>query len=414
MKTLVVSFVSGLLLLAGVTHARQNVQAEVPGDNFSLEGALELFKKSASPEEFERLLNSEGSKVNNLDLNGDGLIDYVKVIAKQEGNVNIFILQAVVSKNERQDIAVIELEKLADGKAVLQIVGDADIYGIETIIEPTTEVRVNAGTTTTHTVVNVWAWPSVQYIYGPSYSVWVSPWAWTYYPRWWSPWRPVAYVTYHPYWYSYRPYYRICHTPRIVYAHQRMYRPVRTTSVVVYNRHQHEISRYRSAPQHSRNNRTGYVASTRSYRDDVTVNRPSRERGTVTNSPNTPSHNRRLSSSNPSSERSITRERSAATPRDFSSETHKRTNERSTEVRSRESGRTEQRNEPTARPQRQSSSNESRERAPSRSYERSGSQRQPAVQQRSGTTGQKSVSPRGNSSNSVPKSGGSSRSRGRD
>ena len=34
-------------------------QTGLPGDNFSLEGALELFKKSVSPEEFEKaLLNS--------------------------------------------------------------------------------------------------------------------------------------------------------------------------------------------------------------------------------------------------------------------------------------------------------------------------------------------------------------------
>ena len=43
----------------------------LPGDHFSLEGALSLLKKSASLEDFEKKLNQEGGSVNNLDLNKD-------------------------------------------------------------------------------------------------------------------------------------------------------------------------------------------------------------------------------------------------------------------------------------------------------------------------------------------------------
>ena len=220
-------------------------QSEVPGDNFSLEGALELFKKSASPQEFEKLLNNADTKVNNLDLNGDGYIDYIRVIDMNEGNVHTFILQAVISQVQSQDIAVITLEKLANGKAVLQIIGDEDIYGIETIIEPTREVYTNAGSTSSRFVVNVWGWPSVRYIYGPYYSGWVSPWGWHHRPHWWHTWRPVAYYDYYPYWRSYRNYYSVCYTHRVVYAH-RIYRPHRTTSVIVHKRHNDRITHYRS------------------------------------------------------------------------------------------------------------------------------------------------------------------------
>lgn len=251
MKTGRTIIIMVLILMLGWTavHAQQD-RIEVPGDHFSLEGALELFKKSSSPEEFERLLNSSDSEVNNLDLNGDGDIDYIKVIDRNEGNVHAFILQAVVSATERQDVAVIELEKLANGKAVLQITGDADIYGIETIIEPTDEVRINAGTSTRRTVVNVWSWPSVQYIYSPYYYGWSSPWDWGYYPYWWSSWRPVTYYHYYSRWERYRPYYSVCHTHRVVYA-QRIYRPYRSTSVVVYDRHRSQITDYRSSRQYS-------------------------------------------------------------------------------------------------------------------------------------------------------------------
>lgn len=234
-----------MLMIAWISGRAQDMAAEVPGDNFSLEGALELFKKSKSPEDFEKLLNSPDSKVNNLDLNGDGYIDYIRVLDRNEGNVHAFVLQAVISESEFQDVAVIELEKKANGKAVLQIVGDEDVYGVETIIEPTDEVRTYAGTTTTHTVVNVWAWPSVQYVYSPYYAVWMSPWSWHLRPVWWHTWRPVAYVYYYPYWRPYRRYYSICDTYRVGYAH-RIYRPYRSTSVIVYNRHRHELDHYRS------------------------------------------------------------------------------------------------------------------------------------------------------------------------
>lgn len=235
------------LVVSGWTASYgQEQEPEVPGDQFSLEGALELFKQSESPEEFEKLLNSPDAKVNNLDLNGDGYIDYIRVHDRYEGNVHAFILQAVISEREMQDIAVIELEKLANGKAVLQIVGDEDIYGIETIIEPTREVRTYAGTTSSRTVVNVWAWPSVQYVYSPYYAGWVSPWGWHRRPVWWHTWRPVAYVHYHPIWRPYRHYYVPCQTRRVVYAHE-LYRPYRTTSVFVHDRHHRELAQYRTS-----------------------------------------------------------------------------------------------------------------------------------------------------------------------
>jgi hypothetical protein len=247
MKTLGLRMLALFLLMVGAMAVRgQGSDAEVPGDNFSLEGALELFKKSKSPDEFEKMLNSQDSKVNNLDLNGDGYIDYVRVIDRNDGNVHTFTMQAVISDTEVQDVAVIALEKLANGKAVLQIIGDEDVYGMETIIEPTKEVRVNAGTTTTTAVVNVWEWPSVQYVYSPSYVVWVSPWSWTVRPVWWYHWHPVVYYRYDSWWSPYRPYYTRCYSPRIVYA-SHIYRPHRVTSVIVHRRHETQIARYRSS-----------------------------------------------------------------------------------------------------------------------------------------------------------------------
>lgn len=273
-----------ILMIGWVTIHAQH-QMEVPGDNFSLEGALELFKKSSSPQKFEQMLNDANSKVNNLDLNGDGYIDYIRVIDMNEGNIHTFILQAVISQNQNQDIAVITLEKLANGKAVLQIIGDEDIYGVETIIEPTREVYTNAGASSARYTVNVWAWPSVRYIYGPHYSVWISPWGWHYRPHWWRSWRPVAYYDYYPYWRPYILHYSVCHTHRVVYAHH-YYRPHRTTSVIVHNRHYDRITHYRSTRI---DNRGRYTAS-RDLSNDRRINTSARydENGRIRSSKDRP------------------------------------------------------------------------------------------------------------------------------
>jgi hypothetical protein len=47
-------------------------------DNFDIQRAGELLRKSNSPAEFERYLNEEDG-INNLDLNGDGYVDYISV-----------------------------------------------------------------------------------------------------------------------------------------------------------------------------------------------------------------------------------------------------------------------------------------------------------------------------------------------
>ena len=214
----------------------------LPGDHFSLEGALELFKKAQSPEDFEKLLNQEDSEVNNLDLNEDGQTDYIRVIDTKENDVHALILQVPVNEQESQDIAVIEIEKQGAEEAILQIIGDENVYGEQVIAEPF-EVKAeqggdggpNAEIALYRVVVNVWLWPSVRYIYRPGYRVWVSPWRWGHYPRWYKPWKPRSFR-----WYSgrrvvWRGHAHVVHTHRVVRAH-RVYTPRRTSSRIVHTR----------------------------------------------------------------------------------------------------------------------------------------------------------------------------------
>lgn len=229
----------------------------LPGDHFSLQGALQMFQKASSIEEFEKMINTENNHVNNLDLNGDGEIDYVKVIDKSEGDAHAFILQVPVSENENQDIAVIELEKTGNESAMIQIIGDEDIYGEEIIVEPDGgEEEVNTKKTSgpfyelnyeyqaVRVVVNVWVWPSVRFVYGPAYRPWVSPWRWRHYPAWWKPWHPFEWRVWHPYHIAYRRSFVIVPTHRVVRAHA-IYKPYHTSSVIVRTRHSTAIGNYR-------------------------------------------------------------------------------------------------------------------------------------------------------------------------
>ncbi len=215
----------------------------LPGDHFSLEGAMDLFKKAESLEDFEKLLNTEDNNVNNLDLNEDGKIDYIRVVDQMDGDVHAIVLQVPVSEKESQDIAVIELEKTGSENAVLQIVGDEDLYGEQVISEPfdeeTVEQNGNHGpaamSPTVAVVVNVWGWPCVRFVYRPAYVAYVSPWRWGLYPAYWRPWRPHPWARFHLRAAPYRVHYHVVTTHRVVRAH-RIYAPRRTHSTVVHTR----------------------------------------------------------------------------------------------------------------------------------------------------------------------------------
>lgn len=268
---------TGLALNMGVAKAQDSDSTGLPGDHFSLQGALEMFKKASSIEEFEKLINTESNNVNNLDLNGDGNIDYVSVIDKSDKDAHAFVLQVAVSETEKQDIAVIELEKDGDESAVLQIVGDEEIYGEQMIVEPSDGTNGEDDSPAkngpsindlSNIVVNVWFWPSVRFVYRPAYVPWVSPWHWRLHPAWWHPWHPVAWRVFHPRVIVYHPFCRVVHIHRMIVAH-RVYAPYRSTSVFVHIRHVRAVAHYRNTRTIRSVRVAGprWVRTTRTFRD---------------------------------------------------------------------------------------------------------------------------------------------------
>lgn len=244
MKTIIISFVAGLLMISSFTAQSQESTDSTgfAGDNFSLEGAMDLFKNASSIEDFEKQLNNKNNHVNNLDLNNDGDIDYIRVEDHMEDELHAIVLQIQLDKDDIQDIAVIEIEKTGKEEAVAQIIGDEEIFGSQLIVEPF-EVEISesdesgpyAQSTMVRIIVNVWIWPSVRYIYAPVYHPWISPWHWNLYPTWWTPWRPFHWHAFHVHKRRHRTHFHITTHHRVKRAHK-IYTPRRRKSITVTKR----------------------------------------------------------------------------------------------------------------------------------------------------------------------------------
>lgn len=253
MKNIIKGFILVFSLILANNLSAKDVNAAdstgLAGDNFSLQGAMELFKKAKSPEAFETALNSEKNNVNNLDLNEDGKTDYVKVKDIGANQSRVLVMQVDVNGNETQDIAVITIEKTGDATATIQIKGAEALYGKDLLIEPVEEKSKggkggpDAALETYFVWVNVWYWPCVQYVYMPSYTFWYSPWYWDYYPTWWSPWYVRPWRAHYHACYHYQPYYHQVYEYRNYDAYA-LYGPRMSTSPSVQNRY--ERSNYKS------------------------------------------------------------------------------------------------------------------------------------------------------------------------
>lgn len=269
MKKIRILLAATLVTVSTAASAQKDTDSTgLPGDHFSLRGALELFKKSKTPEDFEKALNTEANAVNNLDLNGDNKIDYVKVIDRKKGKSHALIMQVPVNAKEVQDVVSIMIERTADSTARLQIIGNEVLYGEEKIMEPYDEVaeKTSARPAEFHApanivMVNVWYWPMVQYIYYPDYVVYVSPYRWDYYPVWWDPWAPWHWAHYyrrnHAYYYPlYYQYTTVCYVENAQYV----YYQHRSNSNTVSQRYEAQRARYQAQRQATQPGRAGTVS----------------------------------------------------------------------------------------------------------------------------------------------------------
>lgn len=182
----------------------------LPGDGLDLYAVLTLFQKSKTIEVFEKDLNLKETGINNLDLDLDKKVDFIKVVTKMEKDSSFtFTLQVDVTEKETQDVASILLDKDKKGKINLQIVGAEALYGKDYVVEPkgnspvtpnpayagTDPVTVTVPATTQ--VVVVESAPIVQYVYSPAYVPYYPPYYYGYYPPYHLAFTAIAIGIYH-------------------------------------------------------------------------------------------------------------------------------------------------------------------------------------------------------------------------
>ena len=247
MKKTFLPFVILIASLLSLPAFSQNndepVALGLPGDNLNLYAVLEVFQKSPTLEGFEKSLNDKEIKINNLDLNNDKFVDYIKVVNIKDGNAHSVILRVAINEKENQDLAVIEIAKDAAGNVSVQIIGDEELYGKNYVIEPCNNKVIGGipnpaylGTKSDFFYAN--NWPVVVYLFTPGFMIYNSPWYWGYYPSYWSPWMTIGY---YDYWSFYYPYYTNSFYRRVAYirhpVHYLSYTRIRNTSAfMIQNR----------------------------------------------------------------------------------------------------------------------------------------------------------------------------------
>lgn len=188
-----------LLFAPGFTYADETVTVTATNsdisENLDLRMVATLFGQAKDLEEFERILNTPDSAYSNLDLNGDGDVDYLRVVETANDNRHLVVIQAVLAKDIYQDVASIFVEKDPESEAVtVQVIGDEYIYGSDYIIEPVYIYRP---------IIYDWFW-------GPSWVCWHSPFYWDYWPTWWYPYHCIAHHLYWDHMYWHHHYHPIC------------------------------------------------------------------------------------------------------------------------------------------------------------------------------------------------------------
>lgn len=146
-------------------------------DNLDLQAVASIFGESSDLADFEFRLNDPYLRINNLDLNGDGYVDYLRVVEVIEDRTHLIVIQAVLGKDLFQDIATIEVERDKRKKVVyMQVVGNSYLYGANYIYEP---VYVNTP-------------PMFSLFWGVSYRPYHSSWYWNYYPDYYYGYAPYS------------------------------------------------------------------------------------------------------------------------------------------------------------------------------------------------------------------------------
>ena len=182
------------------THTTTTTTRVYAADNdislyLDLQAVGAAFAQSNTVQEFESLLNNASYMLSNLDLNGDGYVDYLRVLETLEGRTHVFLIQAVLGHNIYQDVATLVAELPSIQTACVQIIGSPYLYGPNYIIQPVYYTRPLIYT----------------HLMRVGYTVWRSPWHWDYFPTYYRHPAPILLSHYHAYIDTFMTNHRYCH-----------------------------------------------------------------------------------------------------------------------------------------------------------------------------------------------------------
>ncbi len=159
-----------------------------------LNAVAAAFAESRTVAEFEQLLNSSRYMINNLDLNRDGWIDYLRVIETHRGVYHTFLIQACLAPSVYQDVATLIAEHRPSALYV-EVVGDRWLYGPNYIVRPVFVKR-----------------PPLWDVFGrPAYVAWNSPYYYDYWPSYYQRPKPIYLNHYQAYVNTYMSNHHYCH-----------------------------------------------------------------------------------------------------------------------------------------------------------------------------------------------------------
>lgn len=165
-----------------------------PCFSLDLMAVAAAYAESRSVREFEQILNSSRYMINNLDLNNDGWIDYLRVIETRNGYYHAMLIQSCLAPGIFQDVATLVAERRADALFV-EVIGDRFLYGYNYVVRPVFIKR-----------------PPMWDVYGnANYAVWSSPYYYGNFPSYYAHPKPVYLNHYQAYVNTYMSNHHYCH-----------------------------------------------------------------------------------------------------------------------------------------------------------------------------------------------------------
>ncbi|HTY12518.1 MAG TPA: hypothetical protein VMF88_15755 [Bacteroidota bacterium] len=177
--SIVLTFMCLIVRQPGVAQNETVTTTSTPAAaGLDLQAVTEIVKESKNAAEIEQKLNAPGG-VNNLDVNGDGTVDYIRVTEYGKGNMRGFSLTVMDSTGAEHEIATVEIERGYQSANVI-VSGAPEYYGPGAYY---TGVWAPADV-----VLWVYLWHPHRWYY--------SPYHYGYYPAYYRPYRPVPYTAY--------------------------------------------------------------------------------------------------------------------------------------------------------------------------------------------------------------------------